>query len=161
MSLDQRVILIGGGIGGLAAAIALRRSGIEAVVFERETDVLKIQVGGGIHLWTNAMRALQELGLADRIADIGVPIERTEFRTRGGRLLATWPVGEIAHEFGLQDFGISRAELQQLLVESQGDGVVRTGLICTGFEQDASGVTARFSDGSEERGSALVGADGL
>jgi 2-polyprenyl-6-methoxyphenol hydroxylase-like FAD-dependent oxidoreductase len=129
-------------------------------VFERESDVHRLQVGGGIHLWTNAMRALQGLGLAERIPDIGARIDRSEFVNWRGKLLATWPVGEIAAGYGLNDHGISRAELQQLLVEHQ-DVPVRTGMTCTGVEQDAEGVTASFADGSEERGAALVAADGL
>jgi 2-polyprenyl-6-methoxyphenol hydroxylase-like FAD-dependent oxidoreductase len=160
-ALEERAIVIGGGIGGLAAAVALRRAGIDVAVFEQQHDLRKTQVGGGIHMWANAMRALAQLGLAERVTELGAPIERTEFRDWRGRLLAVWPIGEIAREFGTRDAGISRGELQQVLVDAQENGNVNAGVECTGFEQDASGVTARFADGREERGSLLVGADGL
>lgn len=154
-------MVIGGGVGGVAAAIGLRRAGIDVVVFEQQQDARSIQVGGGIHLWTNAMRALRELGLDDAAGDIGAPIERTEYRDSHGRLLATWPVGDMADEHGVRDYGVSRAQLQQLLVARSDEGVIQTGRKCTGFEQDADGIVARFADGGEERGAALIGADGL
>ena len=62
-----RVLIAGAGIGGLAAGIALARAGIEATVFERAPDLNAIQVGYGIHLWTNATRALESLEDADNL----------------------------------------------------------------------------------------------
>jgi 2-polyprenyl-6-methoxyphenol hydroxylase-like FAD-dependent oxidoreductase len=60
----RRVLIVGGGIGGVVAAIALQRAGIEAVAFERAAQMRKIQIGGGIHSWNNAMRALKTVGTA-------------------------------------------------------------------------------------------------
>jgi FAD-dependent urate hydroxylase len=159
--VHERAIVIGGGIGGLAAAIALRRVGFDVALFEQQSDLRKIQVGGGIHMWANAMRALRQLELAERVTELGAPIDRTEFRTWRGQLLAEWPVGKIAAELGTRDVGISRAELQQVLIDAQEDGTVNAGMRCTGFEQDETGVVAKFDGGGEERGSFLIGADGL
>jgi 2-polyprenyl-6-methoxyphenol hydroxylase-like FAD-dependent oxidoreductase len=158
---EGRAIVIGGGIGGLATAVALRRAGVEAVLFEQQHDLRKIQVGGGIHLWANAMQMLARIGLDGRVSEVGAPIDRTEFRSWRGDQLASWPVGEIAAGVGTCDVGISRAELQRVLVEAQDEGSVYAGRRCTGFDQDESGVVARFEDGSEERGAVLIGADGL
>ena len=159
--MGERALVIGGGIGGLAVAAALRRAGVEVALFEQQSDLRKIQVGGGIHMWANAMRALTELGLADRVTEHGAPIDRTEFRNWRGKLLATWPIGEVAAGLDTRDVGISRAELQQVLIDAQEDGTVNAGRACVGFEQDKTGVVARFAGGGEERGSFLVGADGL
>lgn len=157
----DRALIVGGGIGGLATAYALVSQGIDALVFEQADDVRKIQLGGGFHIWTNAARALQRLGLYDQVQAIGAPLDVTEYRTHSGRLLATWPVGEIARENGLVDVGVSRQDLQALLVEAVGSDRIRLGARCTGFEQDGAGVRLELADGGEERGSLLIAADGL
>jgi 2-polyprenyl-6-methoxyphenol hydroxylase-like FAD-dependent oxidoreductase len=157
----DRALIVGGGIGGLATAYALVSQGIDALVFEQADDVRKIQLGGGFHIWTNAARALQRLGLYDQVQAIGAPLDVTEYRTHSGRLLATWPVGEIAHENSLVDVGVSRQDLQALLVEAVGPDRIRLGARCTGFEQDGAGVRLKLADGGEERGSLLIAADGL
>ena len=60
-SAKQKAIVVGAGVGGLATAIALRQAGIDVAVYERATEREKLQVGSGIHLWQNALRALQQL----------------------------------------------------------------------------------------------------
>jgi 2-polyprenyl-6-methoxyphenol hydroxylase-like FAD-dependent oxidoreductase/pimeloyl-ACP methyl ester carboxylesterase len=157
----ERALIVGGGIGGLATAHALLSQEIEVLVFEQADDVRKIQLGGGFHIWTNAARALQQLGLYEQVQAIGAPLEITEYRTHGGRLLTSWPVGEIAREHGVRDVGVSRQDLQALLVEAVGVERIRLGARCTGFEQDGKEVRIRLADGSEEQGSLLIAADGL
>jgi 2-polyprenyl-6-methoxyphenol hydroxylase-like FAD-dependent oxidoreductase len=158
---SDRALILGGGIGGLASAHALLSQGIEVTVFERVGDVGRIQLGGGFHMWTNAARALQALGLYAQVQAIGAPVELIEYQNAKGGLLASWPVGEIARENGVIDVGVSRQDLQALLVEAVGRERIRLGAECTGFEQDAHGVRLKFADGSEERGSMLIAADGL
>ena len=63
---QTRAIVLGAGIGGLTAALALRRVGIEAVVFERASELRQIQVGGGFHLWANAIEMLRDRSSAER-----------------------------------------------------------------------------------------------
>ena len=155
------VIVIGGGIGGLATARSLQRAGVAVRVYERAPDLSRVQVGGGFHLWTNAMRALRELGLDDRAGEIGAPIERTEYRTKQGELLALWPVGELAREHGVPDLGVNRRDLHRMLAESLDEGTVELGRELTDFREEGDGVVARFADGSQARAAALVGADGL
>ncbi len=157
----MRAIIVGGGIGGLSAAIALRRAGIEAEVFEKAADPATTQVGGGFHLWGNAVRALRDLGLEEKAQAIGATIERTEFHSSTGKELAVWPVAEISGEVGASDLGVNRADLQRILNESAGAETIRSGTELADFRQDEKGVTARFTDGREERGDLLVGADGL
>jgi 2-polyprenyl-6-methoxyphenol hydroxylase-like FAD-dependent oxidoreductase len=158
---DIRAIIVGAGIGGLSAAIALRRAGIEAVVFERAADQRAIQVGGGFTQWPNAMRALAELGLAGPVGAAGAPFERAEFRTERGTVLAIWPVGDLARKHGGTAAFIERGALHRVLVSALDDEALHVGAECTGFTQDRAGVTVRFADGREERGDLLIGAGGL
>ena len=157
----SRVLIIGGGIGGLSTAIGLRQAGVEALVFEQQSDLRRTRVGGGIHIWTNAMRALQRLGLAERVLELGSPLERTEFVTRKGKFLAAWPLEEIGREYGWPDVGITRADLQRVLVDAQDPSAAHEGAQCIGFSQDESGVTAHFENRPDARGEVLVGSDGL
>jgi 2-polyprenyl-6-methoxyphenol hydroxylase-like FAD-dependent oxidoreductase len=154
-----RAIVIGGGIGGLTTAIALKRAGIDTVVFERTPEFK--EAGSGLHLAINAMRGLKELGLAEQVIErCGTPVERMEFRDYRGKLLMLWPVSELAARFGLPAVGVTRTSLQALLVEGAGDAL-QLGSDVTSFEQDAEGVTVRLANGREERADFLVGADGI
>ena len=148
-------LVIGGGIGGLATAIALRQVGIAARVFERGHDLERAQYGSGLFLWSNAVAALQRLGLAERVVAAGAPIAWFKEWTAGGDLLAVWPVGEMAREAGAPSVCIARADLHPLLVAALDDGVLTLGADCTGVTQDASGVTARFADGRGDQRSSM------
>jgi 2-polyprenyl-6-methoxyphenol hydroxylase-like FAD-dependent oxidoreductase len=154
-----RVLVSGGGIGGLATALALREAGYEAVVFER-ADQLRA-AGCGVHLWTNAVLALADLGVAEELHAIGRSQVRCEFRTWRGNKLAIWPVREFAERYGQPVVAIGRDDLIDILGNALGEEHVRVGAEVVGFEQDAHGVTAHFADGSAERGAALIGSDGI
>lgn len=156
-----KVIIVGGGVGGLTAAIALRQAGFDATVYEKTANLSRVQVGGGIHLWTNAMRALQQIGVADAVMAVGTPSERQEFRSWHGRELVDWPIGDLGRQLGAPTLGVSRADIHPVLVRSLDADALVTGAECTGFSQDPSGVTVRFADGREERGDVLIGADGI
>ena len=155
------MIVAGGGIGGLAVAAGLRSAGIDAAVFEQLDHVGATLVGGGFHLWPNAIRALRELGLDEAARDRGAPFEVTEFCSWRGRKLAEWPLSEIAGELDLFDVGIGRADLLEVLRGAVDQSTMTAGAKLVDFEHDGDGVTARFEDGREERAEVLVGADGL
>ncbi len=156
-----KVIVVGGGIGGMSAAIALRQAGLDVAVFERRDDARQINAGAGMVLWHNAMRALQRLDVADRLTPVGSALDRAEWQSVRGPMLARWRVGDMERELHAPALGVRRAELHRVLLASLPDDVVRLGTECTGFVQDRDGVTASFADGHEERGDVLVGADGI
>jgi 2-polyprenyl-6-methoxyphenol hydroxylase-like FAD-dependent oxidoreductase len=157
---ENRVLIVGGTIGGLALALALRRVGLEAVVLERAPAPPESR-GGGLHVWTNGARALRRLGLDTALRSVGEPVKRVQFRTPTDRVLMSVDVGGYARRWGDGSFFVSRADPPRALREALGDGVVRYGVRCVAIEQDAHGVTAVLEDGSLERGAVLVGADGI
>lgn len=158
---ELKALVIGGGIGGLSAAIALRQAGVAAHVFERGRELERTQYGSGFFLWSNAIAALGRLGLAERVAAAGAPIEWFRETTARGELLAVWPVGEMAQAIGVPSVCIARADLHPILAGALVPGALTLGAVGTGYAQDADGVTARFADGQEERGDLLIGADGI
>lgn len=153
-------IVVGGGTGGLAVAVALRRVGFDVVALERAATMDETHVGGGHVLWHNAVLALRRLGVGDAVESVAPVLERYEFRNRRGRLLATWPVADRGRHLGVPAVTITRASLHRALAEAAGD-VVRTGARVVGFRQDATGAAAELADGEVVRGDILVGADGL
>ncbi len=154
----RRVLIIGAGPGGLTAAIALRRVGIEATVFERGAELGRS--GAGLGVQSNALRALQRIGVGDRIAAAGIEVRVLEVCDNRGRVLLRYPQGEVADEFGTPTISLLRSDVQTALVDALGDGVLRLGRECVAVDQDADEVTATFADGSVERGGLLIGADG-
>jgi 2-polyprenyl-6-methoxyphenol hydroxylase-like FAD-dependent oxidoreductase len=156
---DLQAAIIGGGIGGLTTAIALRQVGVAAVVYERAPKME--EVGAGLTLWPNAIAALGMLGLAEAVEAAGGPIVESQVRTSNGRELAAMPVGRLGEGLGTNSSCIHRGDLQRVLLEALDEGVVKLGFECTSLQQDEAGVTARFGNGEEARTDLLIGADGL
>lgn len=155
----MKALIIGGGIGGLTAAIALRRAGIEATVFEH-SDNLR-ESGTGLTLWCNATRILQALGLGDRLKSVSSPLAHGEIRDATGRLLAGIPLEQLSREFQAPVLGIHRADLVGLLAAQAGANAICAGYRFDSFAQDADRVTAKFANGRCVEGDFLVGADGI
>ena len=159
MDEARRVLIAGGGIGGLALANALTHNGVPATAFERAGELAEI--GAAIGVQTNAVMALRRMGRADDLLAVGVPIEDYEYVDWRGRRLATWSQGKIGRQLGEPTTVVHRADLQRVLLDGLPDGVLRLGAAVTGFRQDADGVVVTLDDGTEERGAVLVGCDGL
>lgn len=158
-SAVERVVIVGGGIGGLCTAISLRQTGVAAVVYER-ADALS-QVGAGLTLWANAIKVLRTLGLADAVIAAGARIEHGAIRTASGRAISRSAPGDMARLLGEPTIAIHRADLHEILLSALPAGTVRLGAACTGFESGSEGVTVRFADGHADRAALLVGADGI
>lgn len=155
----RRVAIVGGGIGGLCAAVALRQSGAEVAVYE-QADELR-EVGAGLTLWPNAVGVLRRLGLADELVRRGAKIRRAAVRTSGGRVLAESEPEELERLTGDPTIALHRAELHGLLLSALPADVVRLGAKFVAAEQTPAGVTARFTDGRAADADLLVGADGV
>ena len=159
LHVPVKVIVVGGGIGGLTVAIALRRAGLEVVVFERAEGLQEI--GAGLLLAANAQKALGKLGLEEAVVSLGTPASAGEIRSWRGEVLASIPAQELERRVGAASAAVHRADLQALLLRELGEGPLRLGSEVEGFAQDEAGVTVLLAGGSEERADLLVGADGL
>ncbi|QLG28004.1 FAD-dependent monooxygenase [Halorarum halophilum] len=152
------VTIVGGGICGLTAAIALERRGWTPTVYEAASEYRP--VGAGILLQTNALLVLDRLGLADRVLADGVPLEDSLIRSAGGRVLTRFDLDRVERaEFGYGFVAIHRADLQRILLEEL-DAAVETGMPCTAVPGTDPPV-ARFADGIRVRPDVLIGADGI
>ena len=148
-------IVVGGGIGGLAAALALRQAGLEATVYERAPALR--EVGAGITLWPNATRALRHLGALGRVEARAGTVQAVTVCDDDGRALLRVRSG--GH--GAPALCAHRADLLDALRAPLPAAVVRLGKALVGFDDDGRRVCARFGDGTEAEADLLVGADGL
>jgi 2-polyprenyl-6-methoxyphenol hydroxylase-like FAD-dependent oxidoreductase len=147
----MRALVIGGGIGGLAAGLALRRVGIDALVLEQARRLEA--VGAGIGLAANAMQALDRIGVGDAVRACGLATSRLVACKPDGSALVDIPLE------GREMLGVHRADLQEVLAAQLGVAL-RLGAACDGFRDDGSGVTVT-AGGAEVAGDVLIGADGL
>ena len=157
--MGPKVAIIGGGIGGLAAAVALARKGLAAEVYE-QAPVLK-EVGAGVGLWPNALTALAPVGLAGKVAQLAVKLAGQGIKRPDGGWLLRIPGEVMAQRWGAGPVLVHRAELQQLLAAELGPSVIHLGARCTGFEDSGQAVTAHFADGRKVQADVLIGADGV
>lgn len=159
----MRVLIAGAGIGGLSAAIALRRVGAEVVIFERARQLT--HAGKGLLIPPNAAKALRKIGLDEVVDNVGVPASSGELRTWRGEVLARLPLAEVEQRTGEETVGVHRGDLQEVLLSTlaevaHGEGP-RTGKELVDFQQEGNEVLACFADATTESGDLLVGADGL
>jgi 2-polyprenyl-6-methoxyphenol hydroxylase-like FAD-dependent oxidoreductase len=158
-NLPKKAIIIGGGIGGVTAAIALKQAGCDVVVFERAEELQ--EVGSGLPLWTNALRSLHKIHLTAELEILGVQVTSVRVSTWNGDTLTDTKKDKHLKKLGTITIVAHRAELLTLLLKTLSADKVHLGMTCVGFTQDATGVTARFADGQEVRGDVLIGADGI
>lgn len=153
-----RVGIVGAGLGGLAAGIALSRTGQEVTVFE-QTEVFG-PVGAGISLWPNGVKVLSLLGLGPDLARLGGRMERMAYSTAGGKELTDFSLEPLYQTVGQRAWPLSRTALQDLLVAQLGPERIRFGAHCDGCSVSADRPTVRLSDGSEHTFDVVVAADG-
>lgn len=160
------VVIVGGGIGGLVTALSLHAAGVTDVVVA-EAVAEPRPLGVGINLLPHAVRELTELGLADRLAGIGVATAELSYHDRHGSPIWSEPRG-LGAGYRWPQFSVHRGRLQMMLLaavrERLGEEAVRTGHTLTGFRQEGGRVSARFSTAGGEvelAGDVLVGADGI
>jgi 2-polyprenyl-6-methoxyphenol hydroxylase-like FAD-dependent oxidoreductase len=164
---SMEAIVVGGGIGGLSAALSLHQAGIAVRVYEAVRDLSPL--GVGINLQPTAVRELIELGLGDALAQTGIATQRLSFFNKLGQLICSEPRG-ISAGYRWPQYSIHRGQLQLLLLQALRERIgaanFHCGLTFTAFEQHHDRVSARFRDvesGAEllDDGDILIGADGI
>jgi salicylate hydroxylase len=155
------VAVIGGGIGGLAAAASLLQAGFDAHVFEQARALG--EVGAGINIGPNASRLLNSLGLAERLGACGVrPVTFDQRRWDDGRFLVRAPLGAMVEEkFGAPYFTFHRADLHSALASLLPAERVHLGHRFTHLVDHGGRVEAQFESGTSISADVLVGADGI
>lgn len=159
----DKVLIAGGGIAGLATALTLHQIGVPCMVLE-SVRALK-PLGVGINLQPNAVRELYDLGLgAEALDEVGLPAREWALVGLNGNDIYSEPRGTLAG-YHWPQYAVHRGRFHMMLyrtvLERLGAESVKLGARVTGYRQDASGVTALLEDGREERGSLLIGADGI
>lgn len=160
-STDLRVAVVGAGMGGLALAIALRRLGVEAEVFEQAPELGEI--GAAIALSANSTRLLERLGVGDDLAAAAAEPTELQFRRwDDGELIWAHEVGEWYRErCGGPYYGIHRQDLQGALINGLGSEVIRLGHRCVGVTEEPDGARLEFEGGETAFAHVVVGADGI
>lgn len=161
MSEVDKVLVVGGGIGGLCAAIALRREGVPVDLVEIKSDW--IVYGVGIIQQSNVVREMARLGVLDRYLDAAYSFEDVGIYDLEGEPLARIPGQRLAGPQYPANVGISRLALHKVLSSTAIElgAQIRLGLSVEAFEQDEDGVDVSFTDGSQGRYALMVGADGV
>ncbi len=157
---SEPAIVVGGGIGGLTAAISLQRHGLDVRVHEAAPE-LRV-VGAGIVVPTNGMQVLARLDVADAVTAAGHVVRRAEIVDYRAGLLQTIDLGALAERYGRPTVAIQRAALHGVLASALSPGTLQLGDEFAAYTDDpATPVTARFANGNVAEGGLLIGADGL
>jgi 2-polyprenyl-6-methoxyphenol hydroxylase-like FAD-dependent oxidoreductase len=147
--------IIGGGIGGVAAAVALRRAGIEVTVYERA--VALHEVGAGLMLWPNATRVLRELGVLEKVVAVSGTSDHFLVRADSGRILTDIPLGH----FEVPALCARRSDLLDALISALPCTNVRLNHYFDYFEKRKRGVALHFAGGISAEHDIVIGADGI
>jgi 2-polyprenyl-6-methoxyphenol hydroxylase-like FAD-dependent oxidoreductase len=155
-----KIIIIGGGIGGLTAAIALQKSGFCVTVYE-SAPVLK-PAGAGLVLAANAIRALKEIGIGEDILKAGKLLRYLYLYTDKGKLVVKTDSLNISRQYHSEDnFTIHRADLHNVLLSKLAPGTVILSKRCIDFSREGKNVTVKFDDGGFDKAELIIAADGI
>ncbi|MHB1509751.1 MAG: FAD-dependent monooxygenase [Acidimicrobiales bacterium] len=156
-----RVGVIGAGIGGLTAAIAMARKGVDVTVMEEAPELPA--VGASLQLGPNALRLMGRLGLLPELRRVGVRPDAVELlRWDNGSLLLHTELGAAAEAyFGAPQLDFYRPDIHRVLVGAVPQGTLLYGMSVTGAEQDDNGVEVSTASGERLRFDAVVAADGI
>ena len=154
----MRIAIIGGGIGGLAAANALRQRGQDVTVFEQAPALG--EVGAGIFIYPNSLRQLERMGFKDALAAVGGKVgPGSHYNRMDGSVVGNILTTDSAGWNGM--YGMHRADILNVFAEALPPEIIRTGHRCTGVEQNAESATVHFGNGQSFTADLVIGADGI
>jgi FAD-dependent urate hydroxylase len=155
---DLEVIVVGAGIGGLTAAIALRRTGHRVRVLDQVRELRP--VGAGISLWSNGVKVLDALDLGAEVAAVGGQMQRMGYRDQHGSPLCEFSLDPLVERVGEYPYPVRRSDLQAVLLKALGEGIVHIGRRCVGVEDLGDRVVVHVDGGDRLEGDLVVAADG-
>ena len=161
MSEIRNVLIVGAGIGGLSAAIALRRAGVAVEIVEITPQAKVYHVG--IVVQANCIRAMAQLGIADAAVAAGFPYNGLRICNQQGQVKAELSGARLAGDDYPANLGLTRPALHKVLLDAvaQNGATLRLGVTFSDIEQSEHKVSVRFTDGSSGDYDLVVGADGV
>lgn len=155
----MKVVIIGAGMGGMSAAIALRQIGIDTAVYERVTE--NKPVGAAISVWSNGVKCLNYLGLQDETAKLGGIVETMSYLdAHTGETMCRFSMQPLIDQVGQRPYPIARAELQLMLMQAYGVDDINFGMKMVSVADGDDAATATFADGKTVTADVIIGADG-
>jgi salicylate hydroxylase len=157
----MRIAIIGAGLGGLTAAAAMQRRGLDVAVYEQAPALGEI--GAGVQLGPNAMKVMRALGLERDIVAVAVEPGSHVLRSwKSGRTLFRTPMKDIFQSrFGAGYYQVHRADLHAILARAVAPERIRLNAKCTAVRNAGDHAVATFADGSAIECDAVIGADGI
>jgi salicylate hydroxylase len=160
MAKARRVAIVGAGLGGLAAAIALRRQGFEVQVYEQASELAEF--GAGINISPNSVKVFEAVGLADKLHAVGSePIGLTWRNWTSGEINNCLPFVEFEKRYGSRYYVVHRSDLHRLLSEAVPQASIALGKRCTAVESRNGTAGLSFKDGTSAEADVVVGCDGI
>ena len=155
----MKAIIIGAGMGGMSAAIALRQIGIDTEVYERVTE--NKPVGAAISVWSNGVKCLNHLGLEEQTARLGGIVDTMSYLdAHTGETMCRFSMQPLIDEVGQRPYPIARAELQAMLMEAYGMDEINFAMKMVSVADGPDEATATFADGTTVSADVIIGADG-
>ena len=153
-----RAAIVGGGIGGLAAACSLASRGIDVTVFEQAPSLG--EVGAGVFIYPNSLRQLERIGLGDALAAVGAKVgSGSQYYRMDGSLVGQILTTDSSGWNGM--YGMHRADLLKALAATLPPSSIRTGYRCVGLEQNADTSRLQFANGETAEADIVIAADGI
>lgn len=155
----MKVIIVGAGIGGTSAGIALARLGHEVVIYDQMRE--NKPVGAALSLWSNGVKVLNWLGVGAEVAALGGDMaDMVYIDGHTGESMCDFSLAPVTATSGQKPYPVARADLQALLMERFGTERIHLGRKMVSIADDGDRVTVTFADGSTDTGDLMIGADG-
>lgn len=155
----MEIAIIGAGMGGLTTGIALKKFGHRVTIYEQAEQILP--VGAAISLWSNGVKCLNYLGLTEQVAKLGGQMNDLAYIDGlNGEVMTQFSLAPLIEEVGQRPYPVSRAELQNMLMDEFGRQDIQLGKKMVSIEDKGQHVEIGFQDGSTASAALLIGADG-
>lgn len=155
----MEIAIIGAGMGGLTTGIALKKFGHQVTIYEQAEQILP--VGAAISLWSNGVKCLNYLGLTEQVAKLGGQMNDLAYIDGlNGEVMTQFSLAPLIEEVGQRPYPVSRAELQNMLMDEFGRKDIQLGKKMVSIEDKGQHVEIGFQDGSTASTELLIGADG-